>query len=118
MIISKEDKKVSIFELTVPSEPRIKISNKIKFEKYEHFQDDIKNFEVAITPFEIGAQQGYISHENKSNINKLHKFSKPSIKLKTFKNNISAIATLSSYYIFNLTGSHLTLLMNHSNEPT
>ena len=90
-----------IFELTVPSEARIEISNKLKFDKYAHLITDIKPFEVSLIPFEVGAHQGYITRENKSNLNKLHKFCKKSTKLKTFKNNISAITSISSYYIFN-----------------
>ena len=94
-------KTVSIFELTVPSEARIETSNKIKLEKYEHFKQDIKNYEVSVIPFEIGSHTGHISRNNKTNLNKLHKFCKPDIKLKKFKDNISAITSLSSYYVFN-----------------
>ena len=101
VIVNKKNKTVSIFELTVPSEARIETSNKIKLEKYEHFKQDIKNYEVSVIPFEIGSHTGHISRNNKTNLNKLHKFCKPDIKLKKFKDNISAITSLSSYYVFN-----------------
>ena len=42
-----------------------------------------------------------VSRENKENLKRIHKYCKREIKLKTFKNNISAISVLGSYYIFN-----------------
>ena len=54
-----------------------------------------------VQPFEIGSHTGYISRENKESLAKLHKFCKTDIKLKQFRKNISAIAVLGSYYIFN-----------------
>ena len=56
---------------------------------------------MSVHPFEVGSHTGYISRENKDRLKKLHKFCKKDIKLKQLKNNISAIAVLSSYYIFN-----------------
>ena len=44
VIIDKQTKKVNIYELTVPGEHRIEISNKIKTEKYQHFLTDITFF--------------------------------------------------------------------------
>ena len=97
----KVSKEVSMFELTVPSETRIEISNKLKLDKYKHFTTDIQNHKVTVTPFEIGSSQGYISRENKTALHSLHKFCQSDIKLKKFKENISAITILASYYIFN-----------------
>ena len=92
---------VNIFELTVPGELRLDIANSIKMEKYQHFTSDITQFTASVIPFEVGAQTGHISTRNKENINKLHKFCKKNIKSSLFRNNISAITSLSSYYIFN-----------------
>ena len=50
-----DQKKVKVFELTVPAEQRIKIANKLKMEKYSHFTTDIKSHEVTVTPFKVGA---------------------------------------------------------------
>ena len=91
VIVDKNKKEVSMFELTVPSETRIEISNKLKLDKYKHFTTDIQNHKVTVTPFEIGASQGYISHENKTALHSLHKFCQSDIKLKKFQKNISAI---------------------------
>ena len=100
VIIDKVKKKVNIFELTVPSEVRIDTANKLKQEKYSHFRTDIQ-YEVTVTPFEIGSHTGHVTTRNKASISSLHKFVKAGIKVKKFKENISAITILSSYYIFN-----------------
>ena len=101
VIIDRKSKAVEIFELTVPGEHRIDISNKLKTEKYEHFLRDITNYKPSVSAFEIGAQTGYITSRNKKSIGSIHKFCQKNIKLKNFTNNISAITVLSSYYIFN-----------------
>ena len=101
VIIDKKKKEVNIFELTVPAEPRIKISHSLKYQKYQHLISDIGSHKVNIIPFEVGSQTGYISQENKDHIKTLHKFCQSNIKLKTFKQNISALTVLSSYLIFN-----------------
>ena len=101
VIIDKKKKEVNIFELTVPAEPRIKISHSLKYQKYQHLISDIGGHKVNIIPFEVGSQTGYISQENKDHIKTLHKFCQSTIKLKKFKQNISALTVLSSYLIFN-----------------
>ena len=98
VIIDKEKKTTNIFELTVPGESRLKISETLKFEKYQHFTSDIPG--CSVTPFEIGSHTGYINADNKQKLQQLFKFCKPELKLKDFKNNISSIAVLSSYYLF------------------
>ena len=101
VIIDKKAKSLEIFELTVPGESRISIAHNIKLRKYQHFESDIHTYKVSVLPFEIGSNTGYISRENKASVARLHKFCKRDIKLKNFKNNISSIAILGSYYIFN-----------------
>ena len=101
VIIDRKTKTVEIFELTVPGEHRIEISNKLKTEKYEHFLRDITSYKPSLSAFEIGAQTGYINNQNKKTIGNIHKYCQKNIKLKSFTNNTSAITALSSYYIFN-----------------
>ena len=101
VILEKKTKTLAIFELTVPGETRIATAHRIKLQKYEHFESDIQTYRVSVYPFEIGSHSGYISRDNKDNLAKLHKFCKRDIKLKQFKKNISAIAVLGSYFIFN-----------------
>ena len=101
VIVDKKQKATYIFELTVPSEGRLEQAHKLKQAKYEHFKTDISSHKVSVIPFEIGSHTGYINRENKANLHSLHKFCKSDIKLKKFKENVSAIAILGSYYIFN-----------------
>ena len=41
VIVDSKKKTVSIFELTVPGEARISEAHRLKYEKYQHFQNDI-----------------------------------------------------------------------------
>ena len=72
VIINRMEKKMDIFELTVPLEKNIKDANTQKMNKYEHFITDITTRDVSVHPFEIGSR-GYISPSNKANLKKLHK---------------------------------------------
>ena len=101
VIIDKAKKSAQIFELTVPAEHRLKISNKLKMEKYQHFSSDITSHTVTVIPFEIGSHTGHINRENKSSLHTLHKYCRKDVKFKKFQDNISAIAVMGSYYIFN-----------------
>ena len=101
VIIDQKTKSVSMFELTVPGETRLETAHKLKMESYSHFITDIQSHTVSVIPFEVGAHTGHISRDNKDRLHSLHKFCKKDVKLKKFRDNISAISLLSSYYIFN-----------------
>ena len=101
VIIDRYKKSIDIFELMVPGESQLEMSNKLKSEKYQHFVSDISSHTVSVTAFEVGSNTGYIDRKKKETFSKLHKFCKKDIKLKNVKNNISSIAVLSSYYLFN-----------------
>ena len=92
---------VHLYELTVPQESRIDEANRLKTNKYSHFLTDIRNRNVSLHPFEIGSTTGHISDRNKGTLTSLHKFAKKDIPLKSFMSNISAIAIMCSYFIFN-----------------
>ena len=94
-------KSLDVFELTVPGETRISTAHNIKLQKYQHFCTDINSYKVSVIPFEIGSHTGYLTRENKESLKILHKFCKRELKFKSFKNNISAITVLASYFIFN-----------------
>ena len=86
--------------MTCPLEPNIQKIHIEKTNKYSHFLTDITCLTPAVTCFEVGSR-GYISPENQSRLKSIHAFCKPSIKLKKFKENISALSIYSSYAIFN-----------------
>ena len=100
VLIGKNKQYVGIFELTVPNEENIEERHRYKENKYSHFENEISLPTVRVEPFEIGANTGYINERNRNTIKKIHAFVKPNISLKLFTNNISAIAVLSSYYIY------------------
>ena len=101
VIVDKKNKDIHIFELTVPGESRIHEAHRIKTEKYQHFQSDIRSHRITILLFEIGSHTGFISRENVNRLNILHKFCTKGIKFKQFTKNISSITVISSYFIFN-----------------
>ena len=82
-------------------EARLDTAHKLKTESYSYFVTDIRTHSVTVTPFEVGAHTGHINNDNKTRLHMLHSYCKKEIKLKKFKENISALAILGSYYIFN-----------------
>ena len=83
----------------MPSESKVKARNIYKNNKYAYMLTDITNYSSKITAFKIGVR-AYVSTENKENLRYIHSFCDKSVKLKTFMENISAIAINSSYYIY------------------
>ena len=98
-VLDKKNKTFTIFELTCPIEPNIKKRNLEKFNKYSHFLQDIDLYTPKLTCFEVGSR-GYLSPDNHSRLKTLHEFCKPGIKIKKFKENISALSLYSSYAMF------------------
>ena len=100
VFIDQKKKTVEIAELTVPFEPRLEISHRLKTEKYSHFVTDInRDFKTTLTCFEIGSR-GLVNRDNKDRLRRIHKFTDKSVTLKKFTQNISYISILSSYYIY------------------
>ena len=99
VILDRKSLTVAICELTVPFESNIKARNIYKNNKYAYMLTDITSYSSKLTAFEIGAR-GFLTTENKENLRYIHTFCDKSIKLKTFTDNISAIAINSSYYIY------------------
>ena len=79
----------------------LETASKLKLNKYQHFTTDIKSHTASVVPFEVGSHTGHISRENRKRLHTLHKFCRKDIKLKKFIENISVIAMLGSYMIFN-----------------
>ena len=117
VIVDQKCKSVNIFELTVPGETRLDTAHKLKTESYSHFVRDITSHTVTVTPFEVGAHTGHINNDNKKRLKTLHSFCTKDIKLKKFKENISAISILSSYYIFNCRNQEMWSTPDHILAP-
>ena len=99
VIIDEKNGSLYIVELTVPFETNIEIRHREKSDKYAHFVTDVTNMNTSVICFEIGSH-GFISTRNHSSLFTLHKFMKPDLKLKQFKQNISALSVYASYHIF------------------
>lgn len=101
VIVDKERKELTVWELTCPSEPRIDAAHVLKTEKYGHFTNDIVDYKTEVIAFEVGSHTGLITKENKGRLSNLHRYCQKGLKKSTFLKNISAIVLLSSYYLFN-----------------
>ena len=99
VIVDEKKKNVAIFELTAPFETNINARHEQKSDKYAHFVTDITTHKAEVEAFEIGSR-GYISPDNESRLKKLHKFCKPDVKFKTFRENISVLSFYCSFHIF------------------
>ena len=98
---SQGDKKMWVYELTVPFETRIDEAHNIKESKYDSILMDIENrgYEIEYEAFEIGSR-GHVSKENIGRLKRIFNFCKAPYTFKTFLKNISFIASTSSYAIF------------------
>ena len=93
---------VDILELTVPDERNISGRHKYKQDKYSWMLTDITDMTPSLTCFEIGCK-GQITSENRERLTYIYnKFCDKKIKKKTFIDNCSAIAAISSRVIFNM----------------
>ena len=102
VIVSECDKKLISFELTVPFETRIGEANRLKTETYAQLEADLNQtgYKATITAFEIGSR-GLVTPENRDRLRAIHSLLTPNKpKLKTFIENISSLAVISSYFIF------------------
>ena len=100
VIIDEKSNSIYISELTVPIEHNVEVKHQEKSDKYAHFAVDIQNMNTFVIAFEIGSR-GLISTRIQRSLQTLHTFIKPTVKLKKFKQNLSALSIYSSYHIFN-----------------
>ena len=99
VVVDRESQKIHLFELTMPGEHRIDVSNKLKSDKYSHFVTDCAPYTCTVTCFEISSK-GFISTRNHQNLKILHSYMTPDTKLSTLKKNMSALAIYTSYHIW------------------
>ena len=101
VVLSKEEKEITIIELTCPWETRIEKSRELKTEKYSSLVQDIeeKGYKVTFLPLEISVR-GIISKDNKDTIQKIVKICDKGTTAKTINQDLSKLAVIASYYIF------------------
>ena len=83
VILDHKEKTIHLFELTVKWESNYEKNNTFKSHKYAHFLMDITKYKPSLTAFEVGVR-GHLDREN----------------MKTFTDNLSALAVNSSYFIY------------------
>ena len=98
VIVDEKNNTLHIVELTVTFDLNLETRHREKSNKYAHFVTDVTNMNTSVICFKIGSL-GFISTRNHSSLFTLHKFMKPGVKLKQFKQNISALSVNSSYHI-------------------
>ena len=101
VITSHDEKKMWIFELTVPFETRIDEAHAIKESKYDSLLNDIEDrgYEVHYEAFEVGSR-GHISEDNIGRLKRILKLCSSKHSAKSFIKNISFISATASYAIF------------------
>ena len=97
-----KDKRVILFELTVPFETNIGKAHETKINRYSSLVTDITDngYECNLIAVEIGSR-GLIDTDNKNRLTRLLKQLKTGTKFPHFKGQVSKSALLSSYAIFN-----------------
>ena len=105
VVISREKKTVSIFELTVPFESNINKDHQFKCHKYTHLVIDLTNcgYRVKFFAVEIGCR-GFISENNVNRLNafyrSVHNFKYSAKDFRTLKKSLYKTVTTSSFIIY------------------
>jgi hypothetical protein len=96
-----EEKKVFLFELTVPFETNIDDANKLKTDRYAALAGDISDagFNCTLIPFEVGSR-GLITKSNTSRLRGLLRTLRCNVKYTALKDNIVKKSLMSSFSIF------------------
>ena len=98
VIINNKKKSLNLFELTVPFETNDQKRHIDKTNKYAYLKTDITSHEVSVTAFEV-VVRGHLSADNVGYLKSLHSFCKKGNTFKMFKENFSALAITTSYFL-------------------
>ena len=102
VITDEHAKTVEILELTVPHERNIEARHTNKCDRYAWMLTDIVTMKPILTCFEIGCR-GLITNDNRERLISIYsKYCRKDIKKKTFLENCSSLAAISSRVIFNM----------------
>ena len=98
----ERDKKLLLFELTIPFELGIERAHKYKADKYASLITDIQNngYEVQLLAVEIGSR-GFISQDNAQRLKSFLSFFTPKpAKFKELRDDLSQKAVVSSFVLY------------------
>ena len=101
VLLNRNEKKITILELTSPLEANIEAAYKRKYQKYTPLKSDLeeKGYSVALVPFEIGSR-GHVSQRNKLNLTTVFVSNKIKHSVNTMCKEVSKISLLCSFGIF------------------
>ena len=99
VIIDSHNKKVHIFELTVPLSMNVDQRNREKSLKYAPFTTDMTGYKCSVNCFEVSST-GFINKRNNSTLTTLHSFMNKDIKKSSFLKNLHALAWYGSYKLW------------------
>ena len=101
VIVNKNEKAISLIELTVPWESRLEESRRLKTERYSSLISDIKlkGYKTDFIPLEVGVR-GILNRENQESIRKISKLCNERTSSKSLHKSISKSAVSASYFIF------------------
>ena len=99
VILDKHNKKIHIYELTMPLMSNIDARHQEKTNKYAHFLTDVTGYTATVNCFEV-TSTGFISTRNHDTLKTLHKFMRPEIKKSEFLSNLNSLAWYGSYQIW------------------
>ena len=96
------DKRVILFELSVPFEPNINKAHCTKLDRYSSLVSDIidAGFDCSLVAIEIGSR-GLIDTDNKNRLTRLSKDIQLPIKFSEFKTKLVKSVIMSSYSVYN-----------------
>ena len=102
VLVWSTEKKVILFELTVPFEPNIINAHQTKIDRYSSLVSNIADtgFDCSLIAIEIGSR-GLIDTDNKKRMTSIFRQLKSSTKYSELKNKISKSVLTSSYSIYN-----------------
>ena len=105
VIVNQSLKEITILELTCSYETNIESANTYKSTKYNDLKKDLEKagWKTKLIPFEIGSR-GLVTKRNKTTISKALKEVKIKINLKKLFIDLSKIALLCSYSIYQAHG--------------
>ena len=101
VLLNRNEKKITILELTSPLEANIEAAYKRKYQKYTPLKSDLeeKGYSVALVPFEIGSR-AHVSKRNKLNLTTVFVSNKIKHSVNTMCKEVSKISLLCSFGIF------------------
>ena len=116
VIVNASEKKIVLFELSVPFEANISDTHLRKVKRYENLILDIEQtgYRVFYYPLEVGSR-GYIDNSNFGRLKSFFRESKSNVNIKFVKKTLSKMSIVASFIVFHSKFEDLWLEPNFVN---